>query len=223
MFRLASIAIPIFVFFTATPAQGPCPNISMIEPQGLTRNGDTVEFQLQGDLKDSKDSKIQWRVSDGKIERGQGTTSIIVRTSLEPRTVYTISAEASISGLPAQCPSVFQGSAPVGVGGHPIIIDEWASLPVNDQKGRFDNALEELRQNPSNTGVFVLRSKKGSSEIKLLRRVKFIKDFVFGYRKFPTNRIVIASDSEPAESDSIRIYRLPTEVVSVFCTNYKIH
>jgi hypothetical protein len=209
--------------FAQTATSVACPNIRINEPTRLTRNGDTLEFQLEGDLKDLKDSKIEWKVSEGTIERGQGTPNIVVRTNLEPLTVYTISAEGSISGFPELCPNVFYGNAPVGVGGDPIIIDEWGSLPVNDQKGRFDNVLEELRRNPNNTGVFVLMSKKGSSEVKLLKRVKFIRDFVFGYRKFPKNRIIIASKAEPHDINALRIYRIPTEVVSAFCTDCRIH
>ena len=210
----------------AGQAQAECPNIKMIEPQGLARFGDTFEVRLEPQLTNLENLQVEWKVSAGKIEKGQGTFAIrVLDNSAPPFQPFIINVEATIKGLPHGCTSVYNGTAVVGCCIHyDTLLDEYSvTLPANDQRGRLDNALSELLKNPRQTGYFILRSKKGTTEKQLSQRVRFLKNHIFGFRKFAATRIVIVSDPEPYFDDSVKIYRMPSDLVSSYCGNCRVH
>jgi len=225
MFRILILAVVLTGVGTAgfameRPVQ--CPDIKLIEPPGLVSAGDTADFRLEPDLKQQRDIRVEWSVSFGQIENGQGTTSIAVRTALE-HNFQTMKVKAVIKGLPNECVGVFEGTAIVGCCFDPIVLDEWGKLPADDQRGRLDNVLQELINNPADVALIILDSGKGKTEKDLLKRVKFIKDHIFGHRKFQANRIVIVSEPASHGYQSVKVYRLPPGLVKSFCPNCRIH
>jgi hypothetical protein len=203
--------------------QADCPNIKIVEPPGVAMFGNTVDFRIEPDLQNLNNVQIDWKVSTGTIEKGLGTSSIAVRSAPEAK-IHVIVAQAIIKGLPKECKSVYEGSAVVGCCIDPVIMDEFGKLSSTDQKGRLDNALQELRNNPNNTGLFILRSNKGYTAKQLLKRVKFIKDFILDYRNFPANRIIIASDPNPYFEDAVIIYRMPPQIEArLYCPECRFH
>lgn len=228
VFRILILVICLVGFATFAlameQASRECPNIKLIEPNRVTTSGDTVEFRLEHDLQDLKGIQVEWKVSEGTIEKGQGTLAIVVRTRISPSEIHTIVADASIKGLPNECETKYQGFAPVGAIFDPVLLDEYGKLPIGDQKGRLDNALSELLRNSTYKGLLILFSKKGTSEKQLMTRVKFLKDHIFRYRKFTKDRIIIVSDSYPSSGDAVKIYRVPSGVNALaLCAGCRVH
>ena len=225
MFRTLLLGIAFVGLCAAASAQNPqvdCPKIMIVEPWEWASPGDNVEFSLSSDLQPQKDVQIEWTVSFGAIESGQGTPRIAVKTK---GGVYleSILVKAIVKGLPKECPNTAEGKATVGNIFDRAMLDEWGKLSASDQKGRLDNVLNELVQNPSDVALFILDSEKGSTEKDLLKRVKFIRDHLFRRRKFPVNRIIIASESISYNSHVVRVYRIPARSAGPICRNCRIH
>jgi hypothetical protein len=222
MVRYLIIVISVVMFCTSVTAQDAptisCPNFKLVEPPGLVSTGDTADFRLEPDPK----QQVEWTVSFGVIERGQGTGNISVRTSMA-NNLQLMKVSATVKGLPKDCSQIFEGSAVVGCCVDPVLLDEWGKIPANDQKGRLDNVIQELLENPTQVAFILLGYEKHSTEKDLLKRVKLIKDHIVRFRKFPANRIVVASESTSHDFYSVRIYRVPPSVVSAFCGNCRIH
>jgi len=163
-------------------------------------------------------------VSFGEIENGQGTPRILVKTK---EGVYSeeILVKAIVKGLPTECVNIAEGKTSVGNIFDPAMFDEWGKrLSPEDQKGRLDNVLQTLREKPSFDALFILESEKRSTERDLLKRVKFIKDHVFGRRKFPGNRIIIASEAISSDNHAVIVYLIPAgEGAGPLCGNCRIH
>ena len=97
-----------------------CPTIEITGPSGLTNPGDTLTFAVT--LSSTAGNvRYTWKVSRGVIEDGQGTQSIVIRTSLEDNG-QNVEATVSITGLPKNCVHKATEIAPVAslVEGQPV-------------------------------------------------------------------------------------------------------
>jgi len=198
-----------------------CPIITVIEPQGVTNVGDTAEFKLNPSISKIEDLEFVWSVSSaGTIESGQGTNAITVRTDSKVD-AKTLTATVSIKGLPKECENTAKGEAVLLKSQGDILLDEFRRIPLNDQRARLDSFVMDLIHNPTQIGYVVLNYKKGTKDSKVLKRVRFIKDHVFGVRKLAKDRLVILS--EPSDRETTKIYRLPRDYADGFCSACKIH
>lgn len=74
--------LPILIAFVAAIAhpQAPtdCPKLEVVGPSGITTRGGLAVFTLEPDLPNSDRLQLEWTVSLGKIEEGQGSHKIVV-------------------------------------------------------------------------------------------------------------------------------------------------
>ena len=197
-----------------------CPTISVIEPKGVTNVGDTAEFKLDPAISKVEALEFFWSLSAGTIENGQGTNAITVRTDSKVD-AKTLTATVSIKGLPKECENTAKGEAVLYKFQGDILSDEFGRIPLNDQRGRLDSFVMDLIRNPNQIGYVVLNYEKGTKDSEVLKRVRFIKDHIFGFRKLAKDRLVILS--EPSERETTKIYRLPREDANGFCSTCKTH
>src|SRR5215213_5626889 len=81
--------------------QTKCPKVELIGPSGVTHGGDTLTYVVSLSSTPAN-IKYSWTVSHGVIETGQGTQSIIVR-STRADGAQEIVATVKIEGLPEGC------------------------------------------------------------------------------------------------------------------------
>src|SRR5688572_21046403 len=147
--RLLGLLLLLLFCAALSDAQLPnCPTIEIIGPSGVTQPGETMTFAVT--LSSTAENiKYMWTVSRGVIEKGQGTQSIVVRTSLDDERQNFI-ATLTLQGLPPVCNANASEIGPVAELpiGEPI--DQFGVLPRNDIRGRLDNFFMELSNTPTN-------------------------------------------------------------------------
>lgn len=146
-----------------------------------------------------------WTVSAGTIESGQGTPSIVVRTSVADAGT-NIRADVVISGLdPAcNCPDRAGESAPVATILQAILIDEFGNLPADDIRGRLDNFFQELSNNPNNQGYII----NYGTPAQIAARERLITNHIT-MRGFDRGRITLVRGGDTGEGPKTKLYRIP--------------
>jgi len=188
--RLAVFSFLFLSMVTASRAQDPlCPKINVTGPSGVTTPGDTLTFAV---TLSSTPANIRyfWKVSRGTIVAGQGTQSIVVRSSTEDEN-RNIEATVSINGLPPGCGSVASEMGPIApmIIGEPV--DSFGNLPRDDVRGRLDVFFQELSNYPHDRGFIVIglgpRDKPNTSNARFRLIIQHIR-----FRKFDASRISFA-------------------------------
>jgi hypothetical protein len=128
----------------------PAPTIT--GPSAATKPGDTMTFTANW----SGDGTYNWTVSSGTIESGQGTSSIVVRTT-EGMAGTTVTATVEVGGTdPAcNCPTQASETGIVTDREIPILTDEFGAAPDDDVKARVDNFFIQLNANPAAQGYII--------------------------------------------------------------------
>ncbi len=127
----------------------------------------------------------EWKVSNGTIISGQGTCSITVDTTgLAGGT--NITAEVTITGLPACCPNV--ASETGSIANKPIgePLDYFGKLANDDIKARIQNLYVELGNNPNAQGYII----NYGTDKEIAARERQIQDAV-RFLKFDANRLTM--------------------------------
>lgn len=97
----------------------------------------------------------EWKVSAGTIASGQGTCSILVDTTgLAGGT--NITAEVTITGLPACCPNVASETGSIAPRREWHNFDEFGKLSNDDVKARIQNLYIELGNDPNAQGYIII-------------------------------------------------------------------
>lgn len=130
-----------------------CVSVGVTGPSGLTKPGDTMTFTAN--VGGSGDYTYNWSVSAGTIESGQGTSSIVVRTTNDMGG-QNVTASVEVGGLCPECPRNASETAGVEKPGEPILVDEYGKLKDDDVKARVDNFYIQLNNNPSAQGYAVI-------------------------------------------------------------------
>lgn len=131
-----------------------CGTLSMTGPSGVTQPGDTMTFTAN--VTGGPDVTYNWSVSAGTIESGQGTSSIVVRTT-EAMADSNVTATVELGGTTPGCNCQTNASETAGVAPLPKIelIDEFGKMPDDDVKARIQNFYIRLNNDPNARGVIV--------------------------------------------------------------------
>lgn len=191
-------------------APSDCPKLEVIGPQGITVPGDNMTFRAVVSPVDPK-LEYSWTISKsersslgGVIVSGQGTPAIVASTD-RTLDVQSITATVEVDGLPQGCERVAHETAGIASSrvGHVYPLDEFGDLPRNDQRGRLDLFLHELRQNPNNRGfVDIYRSDRKKADAIMRLYVSHLR-----FRKFDLSRISFRLGVKP-ESTTV-FWRVP--------------
>ena len=202
---LVSILATLAVVAPAQNTAPTCPTIDIIGPSRVAVPGDPLTFAVTLSSTPAN-VKYVWKVSRGVIEAGQGTQSIVVRSS-RADAGQDIQASVSLSGLQTSCSAMAIGTVA------PMLeresVDEWGKLPNDDQRGRLDNFFMELSNNPHHNGLFIIRTEFKEGKLAKTRWVRFILNHA-KMRKFDKSRLVFALAT--VDYRQITLYRyLPGE------------
>jgi hypothetical protein len=185
-----------------------CPTGSISGPAGVTNPGDTMSFTLN--LSGGPDVTYNWTVSGGTIETGQGTPSIVVRTSMAEAGT-TITATVALGGLdPAcSCTTSYSESGPVQPKPDAVLVDEFGKMPNDDIRGRLDLFFTELSNNPNNQGYII----NYGTDKDIAAREKLITNHIT-FRKFDRSRITLVRGGDTGEGAKTKLYRIPPGAVN---------
>ncbi|HJS50890.1 MAG TPA: hypothetical protein VJ781_03235 [Pyrinomonadaceae bacterium] len=180
-----------------------CPTLSVTGPAGVTSPGDTMTFTATA--VGGPAVTYNWTVSAGTIESGQGTPSIVVRTSVADAGT-NITATVTIEGTdPAcNCDRTRSESGPVATILQAILIDEFGNLPADDIRGRLDNFFQELSNNPNNQGYII----NYGTPAQIAARERLITNHI-NFRNFDRSRITLVRGGDTGEGPKTRLYRIP--------------
>lgn len=181
-----------------------CASISVSDPAGVTNPGDTMTFTANVSGA-TADVTYNWTVDRGTIESGQGTPSIVVRTS-RADAGQTVNATVNVGGQdPAcNCPTTAQGSGPVAPAPEAILVDEFGRLPNDDIRGRLDNFFQELSNNPNNQGYII----NYGTDREITARERLITNHIT-FRNFDRSRITLVRGGDRGNGPETRLYRIP--------------
>jgi hypothetical protein len=209
----AKLLLPILLVFSATiaSAQDRCPSIFVSGPAGIVMKGDTAVFSVAEPLDRKQGVAFKWEISRGTIIAGAGTSEItVLANTVEP--VTSITATVTVTGLPEGCENSASETAGVAILFHSYPIDEYIRTPYNDERGRLDLALAEMKQKaPNFQFLFVLKAPVKDSNASVAARKRQIEKHVVAFRKFSKARLHFIR----RESDDIStaIYILPSDLV----------
>ena len=180
-----------------------CPTLSVSGPAGVTTIGDTMTFTAN--VSGGPDVTYNWTVSAGTIESGQGTPSIVVRTSAANAN-SNIRAEVTIGGLDpnCNCPNTAAESGPVSSIIEAILIDEFGKMVADEIRSRLDNFFQELSNNPNNQGYIILYG----PDREVAARERLIQNHI-AFRKFDRSRITLVRGGDTGEGIKTKLYRVP--------------
>ena len=181
-----------------------CPTGSISGPAGVTNPGDTMTFTLSLSGGD-RSPTYNWTVSGGTIESGQGTPSIVVRTSAADQG-STITATVNLGGLDpnCNCQTSYSESGPVAPKPTAPLIDEFGRLPNDDIRGRLDNFFTELSNNPNNQGYII----NYGTDAEITARERLITNHI-NFRKFDRSRITLVRGGDRGNGPETKLYRVP--------------
>ena len=160
-----------------------------------------MTFTLSGACSNS----VNWAVSAGSIESGQGTSSITVRTPADG-SVSNITATAEVGGIDPTCNCVTTASesAPVAPKPSKTLIDEFGKAPDDDVKARVDNFYIQLNNNPSAQGYIV--NEGTPVEIKK-RKTQIMK--AINFRKYDVNRVTFVDGNNTGAGINTKFWLVP--------------
>jgi len=180
-----------------------CPTVSISGPTGVTAPGDTMTFVVSVS---GQDVTYNWTVSNGQIQSGQGTSSIVVSTTRE-MAGSNVTATVELGGLQSGCgcTTTYNETAPVA--SPPGIIDvEDISGPLNADaiKARIDAWYIQLNNNPGAQGYIL--NYGTPAEIKA-RRAQITKAIAF--RKYDQSRITFVDGPDTGTGIRTRFVIVP--------------
>jgi hypothetical protein len=178
-----------------------CPTLMVSGPAGTTDPGATMTFTLSG----AGSNSVNWSVSAGTIESGQGTSSITVRAPADG-SVSNITATAEVGGLDPNCgcTTTASESAPVAPKPTATLIDEFGKAPDDDVKARVDNFYIQLNNNPSAQGYII--NYGNAAQIKK-RKAQIMK--AINFRKYDVNRVTFVDGGDTGAGESTKFWLVP--------------
>lgn len=200
---------------TRTITIAPCPDCTAIcecgtldvsDPAGITTPGETMSFTATVSGGSQSNITYNWSVDAGTIESGQGTPSIVVRTTREMANT-NVKATVTLGGLdPAcNCPSEASGSGGVAPGPITELIDEFGKLTNDDVRGRLDAFFATLSNNPNDQGYIIIYG----TDREITARERLITNQI-NLRRFDRTRITIIRGGEsPSGEVNTKLYRIP--------------
>jgi len=183
-----------------------CATVDVSGPSGITNPGDTMTFTANVTA-GTYDPTYNWTVSNGTIESGQGTPSIVVRTTRE-MAGQNVTATVNIGGAPSTCScDNVNDSETAGVAPNPepVLVDEFGAMPNDDIRGRLDLFFAELSNNPNNQGYII----NYGTPAQVATRERLIRNHIT-FRKFDASRITLVNGGDTGSGQpSTKLYRVP--------------
>jgi hypothetical protein len=190
-------------------SQTDCPKLEIVGPQSIVLPGDTADFTAR--LSPAKQSELsyKWEIDVGTVIKGSVAEKVTVLTDQNPG-FRSLTATVTVNGLPAGCPNTASETVAVAANIDYFPIDEYGRLRYNDERGRLDLALVQIKDHPTFHFLFVFSTPTKSSTASVAARKRRIEQHIT-FRKFSKARLhFIRRESRDV---STAIYILPPDLV----------
>ncbi|MEO7673674.1 MAG: hypothetical protein ABIU09_06305 [Pyrinomonadaceae bacterium] len=189
-----------------TPPACDCATLDVNDQAGITSPGDTMTFTATLSGGTTSNVTYNWTVSAGTIESGQGTPSIVVRTTREMGNT-NVTATVELGGLDPACPACPRTDSGSGaVAGNPdaVLVDEFGKLENDVIRGRLDTFFTELSNNPNNQGYII----NYGTDKEIAARERLITNHI-NFRKFDRSRITLVRGGDTGTGVNTKLFRVP--------------
>jgi hypothetical protein len=184
-----------------------CPQIEIIVPNARNTSAGYMHYistSTRALNLDLESLKYKWTLPDGFPFEGQGKPyiSFIVTEAMDGKD-FNVSLE--VEGLPADCPRTAAGTFSIVINpGSPIVLDDYANLPINKERSRLDTVVDELKRLKDAKAIIFINYKRTDSEKSVIRRAARIVSVLSGKHKLPLDSFAFVF----AETDfpNTRIY-----------------
>jgi hypothetical protein len=168
-----------------------------------------MTFSANVVAENSKKLNYRWTVSDGTITGGQGTPSIIVRTTREQNNTRMF-ATVEIEGLSAECPKTHTSEvAEVFSHGDPPVIAVAESFVWSKIRLELDGASTEFQRYPKHYFYIISYVPRGGEKTVLTsQRRQLIKNYLMSRHRVAESQLVFVFGGESSRF-SLRVYRVP--------------
>jgi hypothetical protein len=165
-----------------------CPKIDVEGPLGVTMPGYIMTFNAKASSALPDDSKLEWTVSAGTIDFGQGTARISVRVP-DSFNGGNIKAAVTMRSLTKRCSSNAEQDAPVASLpiGEPV--DTYGKLSLYYEYARVQNGVTAAMADSESLLVIIRRSPVFGPAERI--RVKTLEEFIVKRLGFPRSRLMI--------------------------------
>lgn len=181
-----------------------CGTLSLSGPSGVTQPGDTMTFTAN--VSGGPDVTYNWSVSAGTIESGQGTSSIVVRTTKEMEN-SNVTATVQLGGTSPGCNCDTEKSDTGSVAGLPKaqLVDSFGPLQDDDVKARIDSFYISLNNDPNAHGVIVNYGTPAEIKKRKAQIDKAIK-----FRKYDPSRITYVDGPDQGTGINTKLWLVPS-------------
>jgi hypothetical protein len=154
-----------------------CGTLDVSGPSGITTPGDAMTFTAT--VSGGPSVTYNWSVSAGSIESGQGTSSIVVRTTKEMAN-SNITATVELGGTDPACHCQTTDSETGGIGSGPTLnkVDEFGAAKDDEVKPRVDNFYIQLANDPNAHGVIInygTPAQIKARKAQIMKAINFLK------------------------------------------------
>ncbi len=211
--------IAAFCIFSFAQTEKPvCPTIKVVGPDSVLRVDETAFFsaELGGEAKNYK-IEYEWKVENGEIAGGQGTSQIKV---LPKEHGANLKATVAIKGLPENCSNIKSEVAGIATNiCDRIEFDNYGKIPLMDEIARLDNFMASLSQDESYKGYIHITTDKDESIEEVKEHIQLLLKHI-RFREFPKEKIIFAIEKSERHSTTLRIITEDMEIT--VCENCEI-
>lgn len=182
----------------ATPTFKPedvayCPFVRVDSLPYVPKTNGSIEFKAAVSVNDSKVQPVfDWKVSQGKIVRGQGTDTIAV--DLPADASGEVIAKVDLSGYSLECPvESTTAISKTAIGVSHFKFDEFGNIHNGDAKARLDALTITLQNDPNLQVHVVIYGGRFGSSSEVSRRQIFIRDYLIESRGIAGERIILVN------------------------------
>ncbi len=164
------------------PINCTCPTISVSGPTDVTQPGETMTFTANLSGGSQRNATYNWTVSQGRIDSGQGTSTITVLT--DASATGNVTATVDVGGLCADCTTTSSETA--GIAGAPQggIFTDFGVAPNDEIKAQLDPFYANLSAAPDSRGVII----NYGTDAEITKREKDIRAAI-KFRKYDISRV----------------------------------
>jgi hypothetical protein len=180
-----------------------CPVISVSQLDAAP-TGPTQIFKVNVQGGDpSVTPKFNWKVADGKILSGQGTTEV----SVEVDRNYSFSVLVEVTGYAADCPNK---------AGYSLIIDrppsrkfdDYGDLKFSEERLRLDHFAVALDNEPGSQAYIIVYDDTNTRKPAARQRGERAKNYLVKERGLPKTRIVVVNGGH-RDKRSVELFIVP--------------
>ncbi len=184
MKKLLATLILIFAFCIVVFSQNNqtvnCPTAN-VRGGGIPKFGEITYFTTDVSGISSENLIYNWKVTVGKIIKGQGTS--VIEVQVPDYWSDNLMAEVEIEGFPEGCSNKYVEMAVIVDSPKPYLIERFSSQATRIDKAQLDNLISELQNNPSATAYIIEYFARNTPQKVINQKIRKIWNYLINVKK----------------------------------------